>query len=391
VLSEDQTLNQTKRYFWIDAVRALAILSIVYTHTSEEVFIYLPDGNTGLLDLGFQAVSRLIGRVGVPMFLMLSGYMGIRKSFVSVEEIRTFYTRKILPLLKNNFFWVFLMGVYFFVYFRFANDAALPILDYSLAVMKQAVFLGQQYGDGYYFRQIWFVGVIISMWLITPGLSYIANANGFKLFKTPFLILTAITIVGATITDLSSSLHGELLQKLSVNSPLNWLLFNVVLWASYYILGYLLVSSTKKRIGIGLLLFAIGSAWIIGIQAVLHIVPNTDYYNFFYGDIGVFLAGVGCFIILKWLFEGMDKNDKTCKEKGNFPRRLVSWISANCLGIFFVHLMICSAVRWMFERLGISAPTPILAILFTFVVVFISMVCVWVITKIKPLRWMLMK
>ena len=64
------------RVQWIDFVRAIAILTVLYIHATDGIFIISSDAvmNFGLYSRLFQFASLFIGRIGVPFFLMITGY-----------------------------------------------------------------------------------------------------------------------------------------------------------------------------------------------------------------------------------------------------------------------------------------------------------------------------
>ena len=68
---------EKSRIEWIDLVRAIAILTVLYCHSVDGIYIILSDATT-YFTLGsriFQFISLFIGRMGVPFFLMITGYI----------------------------------------------------------------------------------------------------------------------------------------------------------------------------------------------------------------------------------------------------------------------------------------------------------------------------
>ena len=75
------------RIEWIDLVRAIAILTVLYIHATDGIYIISSDAimNYTLFSRIFQFASLFIGRIGVPFFLMK--LMTMRKFVDSGQRI----------------------------------------------------------------------------------------------------------------------------------------------------------------------------------------------------------------------------------------------------------------------------------------------------------------
>ena len=71
------------RIEWIDLVRAIAILTVLCIHATDGIYIISSDM---IIDytwgsMIFNFVSIFIGRIGVPFFLMITGYLLLDRSY----------------------------------------------------------------------------------------------------------------------------------------------------------------------------------------------------------------------------------------------------------------------------------------------------------------------
>ena len=85
-----------KRIFYMDELRALAILGVILMHTTSTYrpFIY------NNLKLGIPGILNALGCIGIPIFFMLSGALLLNRNYTISEFFKKRYTR-ILGTFKN--------------------------------------------------------------------------------------------------------------------------------------------------------------------------------------------------------------------------------------------------------------------------------------------------
>ena len=83
------------RVEWIDLVRAIAILTVLYIHATDGIYIISSDSmmHFDLYSRIFQFISLFIGRIGVPFFLMITGYLLLDRSYDD-ERVNKFWSKK---------------------------------------------------------------------------------------------------------------------------------------------------------------------------------------------------------------------------------------------------------------------------------------------------------
>ena len=86
--------NSHKKYFSLDFLRAFAILCVILVHTTERVYQINLDAMPvySLQRQIFALTLFTIGRMGVPIFLFLTGYLFLNRHYTK-EYTTIFYNR----------------------------------------------------------------------------------------------------------------------------------------------------------------------------------------------------------------------------------------------------------------------------------------------------------
>lgn len=109
----------------VDTARAIAICTVVFIHASEKT---RPIASWTLLDNILVPLFTTIGRIGVPVFLILTGFLVLPR--LNKSGVRRFYRRNFLPLAVSFEIW----NLAVFIVRRFiASDNSLTFRQYVLA------------------------------------------------------------------------------------------------------------------------------------------------------------------------------------------------------------------------------------------------------------------
>ena len=169
------------RIEWIDLVRAIAILTVLYIHATDGIYIISSDAimNYTLFSRIFQFASLFIGRIGVPFFLMITGYLLLDRAYDD-EKVRRFWTKNCKGLIIVTVIW---SAIY-----------AVSILYVSLfSTNVNAIEAGNLF-----FSHMWYMPMIIGMYLSLP---FVASALSHYKPKT----IEQATIVFSLLAFLSSN------------------------------------------------------------------------------------------------------------------------------------------------------------------------------------------
>jgi len=218
IIENNHIINERK--FYLDLLRILAISAVVMIHVSAD---YVVNSNT-LIAFTVGNILDSISRLGVPLFLMISGTLAL-------DENKDFNCRKkIFSLLIPWFSWSF--------FYAFAYNVVLPILK-----REQFSFLGfiNAFIKGHY--HLWYMWAIIGLYLITPILRqfvkkgnepivvyFIALSTLFQ-FTKPILTLlfeeiAFISKAEGTYTYILGNLNMDFLGGLTTYFVVGWFLAN---------------------------------------------------------------------------------------------------------------------------------------------------------------------
>ena len=135
-------MKQSKRIFYYDVLRAIAIIGIVFCHASIS-FVSKPN----MMNLNYFIISSVFDcfrDFSIPIFVMLSGALLIGKK----DTLTDFFKRRLSRLFIPFIFWVVIYAIYSFIFIRHSID-----LNYALDI-----FLGAPGTLGVAF---WFVWMIV--------------------------------------------------------------------------------------------------------------------------------------------------------------------------------------------------------------------------------------
>ena len=181
-----QGIAQTKKFpreVWLDWVRAFAIVSIVFCHCTESIYPLYQQGwdAAGTVSQIIRTVYFTFGRLGVPLFLFLSGYLLFSRHVCkSWDDITSFIKTKWLPLFICYEVWVLIYSAFVFLFW---DRFELKTLIMEMLLMRQPPF-----------SHLWYMPMIIGLYLAIPFLSFL-----FHHFGTKFLyILFALSLAKST-------------------------------------------------------------------------------------------------------------------------------------------------------------------------------------------------
>ena len=239
------------------------------------------------------------GRLGVPLFLMLAGYLLFtRHPCRTWADVVSFYRKKWLPLLLCWLAWIVIYGLInrFWLW---------P--DGWQALGRQLLF--KDYPP---YGHVWYMPMIIGMYLAVPLLSMLMETGG----RPMFLLLLLFSVVAALVTPhvrLDLSFIGDK-------------------YVTYLLLGYLgFLMAPKIGRNKSLVLLAFSFVAIVGLTwAYYHYHKVNLDRNLWYTDLRLlFLA-----IVLFLSFRFMDAWS-------------VAWVKVLSQGAFAIYLMHYPVLVWV--------------------------------------------
>ena len=146
----------------LDIVRIIALCSVLLMHGVENVWrIRSADvANTPSLERVFIFIAYTLGRLGVPLFLFLTGYLMLGKRYKK-NEILSFYNIKVMRLFIIALIWV----VIYYLQAIFLQRRIIRVTD----IVRQFTFTS----DIIIAPHLWYMPVIIGIYLFIP---FVSNA-----------------------------------------------------------------------------------------------------------------------------------------------------------------------------------------------------------------------
>lgn len=212
------------RVEWIDLVRAIAILTVLYIHATDGIYIISSDAimHYTLFSRAFQFISLFIGRIGVPFFLMITGYLLLDRSY-NDERVRKFWSKNCKGLIIVTIIWTMIYAV------------SLQVV----AVGNQSVNFTE--AGNLFFSHMWYMPMIIGMYLSMP---FVASAlNNFKP-ETINQATIVFSLLAFAIPFITLLFDMQGIKGISIQFSLG---FSGGVYGIYIILGYLVKKGMFKK------------------------------------------------------------------------------------------------------------------------------------------------
>ncbi len=318
------TVKKSKRIFYLDALRAFAILSVIIVHVYAVTRLHVMSeyGTIPSLRWIFSQTAGNCFRVGVDLFLMLAGALSLGRVWTIKEFLAKRIPRIVLPFL----FWGFITGVIAIILSYYFGFSFLLNFDMNSIVEYMAgVFMATSYG----FMPYWFFWMILGTYLIMPIFNkWLLHSDLVE--AEYFLILWLIVCL------FDYTLH--------INFPVNLTYFSSPI--GFVILGYYL-RHTKRRIlnnpyfALALTLFSAA----LTIVLVIAFSSASEFYVFDRYSLLLALEIAGVFLLFKNFYKfNIDLNFN--ENLKSVFKRIILDIAKYSYGIYLIQgLFLCVYVK----------------------------------------------
>ncbi|MBQ2354065.1 MAG: acyltransferase [Methanobrevibacter sp.] len=332
------------RIQWIDLVRAIAILTVLYIHATDGIFIISTDSmmHFGLYSRIFQFISLFIGRIGVPFFLMITGYLLLDRNYDD-EHIRNFWTNNCKDLIIITVIW-----------------AVIYALSLQFITVKSSAVNPVEAGN-LFFSHMWYMPMIIGMYLSIP---FVASALKNFEVKTINQATIVFSVLAFAVPFITLLLDMQGIKNMSIQFSLG---FSGGVYGIYIILGYLIKKDYFKKY----------SSRSIGLLAAVSFIICVlfQYYAYFRGY-NFFLWYEFPFVLL-----GSFALFELCSRMGTVRGyRIVKFLSKYSFAVFLVHNLFRLPLLPFASRLPFTEPVK--AIILWILLIILSYVAVVIIYRI---------
>lgn len=275
-----QNKTKSKRIFYFDALRMLAIVAVIVFHlfTTTNSMTLEGYGNLPSLSWFINDVNAICFRFGVDLFLMLSGALSLGRNW----DIKSFLGKRLPRIISPFLFWGFVLSVISVLIFYFYPDILKTIDPYS--AYNFLIYLGNSYlSNSPNFEPYWFFWMILGTYLIMPILNKWLLNSDLKEAEY-FLVIWAVTCTFQ--------------YTLFINQPINLTYFTGAIGA--VVLGYYLRHTKREifnKVSYSIIFIVISTLLMLLIS---HMFSTADkYYVFNRFSILVVIEVIGIFTLLK--------------------------------------------------------------------------------------------
>ena len=323
--------NKSKRIFYFDALRALAIFAVIIFHvgiscTKMVSFEY----SIPTLKWLFNDFVVTFFRCGVDIFLMLSGALSLGR----VWDIKTFLGKRIPRIVSPFLFWGFVLSLVLVVI-----SLNFPNLIHTLDSYNLMGFLNYLYmtymAKNYGFSPYWFFWMILGTYLIMPILNKWLLHSDLKEVEY-FLVIWLITC----LFDYT----------LFIPFPIKLSYFSGAI--GMVVLGYYLRHTERKLLNnpyFAIVLLLIGS---IGMMYISYLNSTvSSFYLFERYNILMAIEVSGIFLLFK-NFSKFNININFFNNENGIYHKSIFSLAKYSYGIYLVHRVIINLFYLIFKQVN---------------------------------------
>lgn len=219
-------MDHKKHFYFLDSLRVFAIFSVVLIHTLEYVIPINKLGEIGISGQLLYHLLTLIGRLGVPIFLILSGFLLLPRDY-DAEKTKTFYKKNLLGLIAVWECWIIIYNVFYYFNMK---------IDFSLGpYLKEALFL-----ENIKLPHGWYMPMIIGLYLFIPPISHALKQTDKNLLSILMSIVFTVCF-GLNFINLYLNDTPKLLESIVDFS------FSGGVYGFYLLSGYILYNIFDKK------------------------------------------------------------------------------------------------------------------------------------------------
>ncbi len=336
-------MANSKRVYFLDFLRSFAIIMVLVLHSISS-FISNPQ-IYGQPSWYIYLVLNAFTRTGVPLFLMISGYLLLSSD--KSRSLRAFYKKSLFRIVIPLLFW----NVVYYLY-----QCGMGVHEaFNFKELYEAIF---ETGTEYH---LWYLYTLAGIYLTVPFLKIIVDNCSVKKLSVLMLIMLLFTTIRPFINSLTP-LYFELLDTL----------FNGYLGC--FFMGYVFGKCrVHKRNVIWYILFGVACLILScyynnksSSSESIKLVFNYGYSFVHYG------LAVSIFTVSRFIFENR-----------TFLSGIVEFVSKHSFGVYLIHVMVNDLI---FRYIMIDA-APILSSVYIFVISFsVSLLVSFILGKIKFIR-----
>lgn len=335
-----QELKTNNRHIlWLDVARVFAIISITCNHAVNRVWANAGDQRGEFYDLGMlstvmKTLISVFSRIGVPIFLMITGALLLKKKIENTEDVKRFYKHNLLRMFITAEIWYAIM-----YWFKVLWDPANQMLETMSAweliwgTVKNGLFM-----DQVTLGSMWYMPMILCLYLVIPLIVVIKNQVSLK------VLLPAMVIV--FLSKMGIPNYNSWVELSGIGKTVSFELSAANLF-SFYLLyvfaGYWLSQGGWEKLPTWAV--AAGAVVVFGVLCVFQFWAYSRPTNYLVAyDFG------GMLLCAMFVFELI----RRCGDSLERLRVPIVYLSKISFGIYFVHVLIVWDLYWYVDCSSMS-------------------------------------
>ncbi len=324
------------RQYWADVARVVAIVSVVMNHAVSRTFAVYEGAKLELETLPWYLTAVKLGcyvfsRLGVPLFLMLTGHLLLSRDYSTNEKVKYFLKHHWMRLLITAELWYAIM----YWYLSIGPNSILRTEGFVAALkgfVLTLLFVNQQT-----MGSMWYMPMILCIYLLLPMVSLAVTRYEERVVLLP---VTFVIVAGMVIPNINASLRMTGATTLLTYELEDSYLFSIYL--AYVILGYYIGKGAMAKAPKAVVVFGACASFAMTCGYQLWAYGKGTGYAVLYNFIGILLCA--CFLF-EWIRRG--------KEPGERGRSAMAYLSKRAFGVYFIHVCILSGVCQVLSKVSL--------------------------------------
>ncbi len=343
-------MDSNNRISWIDLSRMVAIFCVVLCHATESIYSFNEKyiSAISMFSKVFMFCCFTLGRIGVPLFLLISGYLLLDRKYDS-ERTKSFWMNNWLHLLICTWIWFAVYDFYLHFYAK-QSIGFLQFLEDMLFIHK--VNMGH----------VWYMPMILGIYILIPFVANVLKSVETSQLIFPVVIFGFFSFVVPSLQVINTVVKPDM--PLANQFSLG---FSGGTYGLYLIFGFLIKKKCLKKIRLEILVTLGIVSFFAGVAFQIFAYAKGVRYNIWYDSPFILVTSV-C------LFECLSRIRRI------YGYSIVRWISYYSFPVYLIHYMICYSFADRIKALPVMQPVKILIIwLLCF---WGALICSWAINKI---------
>lgn len=316
-----------QRIYSMDLIRVIAMILVIIVHTKGNFFS--KDVHSAVY-----AFLKVAGTIGVPLFVMLTGYLMFGRNYNDNSYLQKYLSRNLLPLVIAYEVWNIVWNL-----LRYTHVAENP--QKWSAIIKAGLFMGDT------MSALWYLPMTIALYLGMPLLAVAYHNISSITYQK--VLLAALVLSGTLIPSVAPMLtlighHADIHSVLRMNI-FGASVWGESVWMIYLLAGYAISKGCMKQIKTtSLMLF--GMIIPFGIMYAIEFTGTTvQHYDF----VLVVVLAIASFEVLTRTEGWLNQYERM--------RSLTVKISTFSFSVYMMHIFVGGGICYALNKImGISKP-----------------------------------